>query len=84
MTDNPRRAAWSGYAFEQVCLHHIQQIKQRLGISGVLTEVCSWNYAGEGLREQIDLVTDRRDHVVNLCEIKYARGRYELTRAYTE
>ena len=84
MTDNPRRTAWSGYAFEQVCLHHIPQIKQRLGIAGVLTEVCSWNYAGEGQREQIDLLIDRRDHVVNLCEMKYSRGRYELTRAYTE
>ena len=41
--DSPERRAWSGYAFEQLCLHHIPQIKHKLGIAGVQSNVCSWN-----------------------------------------
>jgi len=84
MTDSPARTAWSGYAFEQVCLHHMPQIKKKLGIAGVLTEVCSWNSMENGTREQIDMVIDRRDQVVNLCEIKFSRAAYSLTRQYIE
>lgn len=42
MLDNPKRVAWMGYAFEQICLLHLPQIKQALGISGMLTEASSW------------------------------------------
>lgn len=76
--DSPRHRAWSGYAFEQVCLAHTQQVKSALGISGVATDVCSWH--GEGA--QIDLLLDRRDQVVNLCEIKYSLAPYELSHTY--
>lgn len=41
--DSPAHRAWSGYAFEQLCLHHIPQIKQKLGIAGVQSDICSWN-----------------------------------------
>jgi len=40
--ENARHRVWSGYAFEQVCLAHLPQIKQKLGISGVLTSAYSW------------------------------------------
>lgn len=82
MLDSPQRTAWSGYAFEQVCMHHIPQIKRQLGIAGVLTNVCSWNVSDGSSHEQIDLVIDRRDGVVNLCEIKYARAPYTLSAQY--
>ena len=79
MQDNPRRQAWQGYAFEQVCLHHVPQIKQKLGITGVLSEVCSWacksfvdKNGTEHKGTQIDLVIDRRDETVNLCEAKFS------------
>ena len=85
MLDNPARTAWSGYAFEQVCLQHVSQIKRRLGIAGVLTDVCSWfNEGDDGHRDQIDLVIDRRDQVINLCEIKFSRAPFELSRKYIE
>lgn len=84
MLDNPARTAWSGYAFESVCLLHLNQIKQRLGISGILTETCSWISDDKFSHQQIDLVIDRRDQVVNLCEIKFSKVRYELTRKYVE
>lgn len=76
--DSPAHRAWSGYAFEQVCLTHVEQVKRALGISGVATDVCSWS--GDGA--QIDLLLDRRDQVVNLCEVKFSLAPYELTRDY--
>ncbi|MDR1824380.1 MAG: ATP-binding protein [Bifidobacteriaceae bacterium] len=74
----PGHAAWSGYAFEQVCLHHIPQIKAKLGISGVLTSISSWRSSTHDPGAQVDLVIDRADHVVNLCEIKYCVGEYTI------
>ena len=81
-TDNANHRAWSGYAFEQVCLSHIIQIKKALGISGVHTDVSSWISRGEGSGAQIDLVIDRADRVINLCEIKFAKGPFEIDRSY--
>ncbi len=77
--DHSSRYAWAGLTFELLCMDHISQIKNRLGISGVLTEESSWFYKGEenGLSgAQIDLVLDRRDRVINLCEIKYSINEY--------
>ena len=63
--------AWSGYAFEQLCRIHIKQIKYKLGISGISTEVFSWRSKERREGAQIDLLISRRDGVVNLCEMKY-------------
>jgi hypothetical protein len=79
-------AAWSGYAFEMVCLLHLEQIKKRLGILGVLTEVSSWRSTeqkdGEGA--QIDLVIERGDKVINLCEAKYVSEPFDIDAKYAE
>lgn len=80
--DNTGHRAWSGYAFEQVCLAHIGQIKKALGISGIHTDVSSWISRGDGRGAQIDLVIDRTDKTINLCEIKFAKGPFEIDRAY--
>lgn len=80
MIDSPSRRAWSGYSFEQLCLHHIRQIKQKLGITGVQSDVCAWK--GEG--GQIDLLIDRRDQTINLCEMKFSQGEFEITKQYDE
>ena len=84
MLDNPARTAWSGYAFELVCLLHLNQIKQRLGVSGILTDTCSWISNDKSSHQQIDLVIDRRDQVVNICEIKFSWVKYEITKKYME
>ena len=91
MIDSPSHRAWCGYAFEQVCLHHIRQIKRALGIEGVQTSVCSWTLApsidANGKRQdgaQIDLVIDRRDQTVNLCEMKFSMKPFEITPSYLE
>lgn len=80
MVDSPSRRAWSGYSFEQLCLHHIHQIKQKLGITGVQSDVCAWK--GEG--GQIDLLIDRRDQIINMCEMKFSQGEFEITKQYDE
>ncbi len=76
--DNPAVRAWSGYAFEQVCLTHIAAIKQALGIQGVHTQTSAW--IGKGV--QIDLVIDRRDQVVNLCEMKFSLNTFTIDKRY--
>ncbi|MEM9885776.1 MAG: ATP-binding protein [Bacteroidota bacterium] len=82
--DLPAHRAWSGYAFEQVCLYHVQQIKKALGISGVLTYSSSWRSRQKEGGAQIDLVIDRRDHVINLCEMKFSMTPYTITKNYAE
>lgn len=83
--------AWSGYAFEILCLHHIRQIKETLGISGILCNAHTWackpftdadgrNWKGG----QIDLLLDRSDNVINICEMKYASDAYAITASYEE
>lgn len=81
-TTSPVRRAWEGLAFERVCLEHVSGIKRALGILGVETSVYAWRSAGKGSEAhgaQIDLVIDRADRVVNICEMKHSLGEYELT-----
>lgn len=82
MIDSPKHRVWSGYAFEQVCLAHLPQVKKALGISGVETETSSWKSAGSGKGAQIDLVIDRRDGIINLCEMKFSIGQYVIDKKY--
>src|SRR5674476_1040513 len=72
--DNPKHRAWSGYAFEQVCLCHLPQIKNALGISGVYSTTSSWRSATIKNGAQIDLVIDRRDHVINPVSYTHLRA----------
>lgn len=85
-TDNPSRRAWSGLAFEQVCMDHIQQIKRKLGIGGVLSREFSWSTNGDeenGINgAQIDLLIDRRDRVVSICEMKYSVNLFGINKDY--
>jgi hypothetical protein len=78
---------WRGYAFEQVGLWHIPQIKHKLGISGVSTNYSSWRSLGENTEKkkyQIDLVIDRNDRVINLCEMKYSDKEYNIDKDYND
>jgi uncharacterized protein len=78
--DSPAWRAWSGYAYESICLQHIAAIKKALGISGVYTEESSWVNKERSI--QIDLLIDRRDHVINLCEVKFTQDPFTLTKGY--
>ena len=78
--DSSMHRAWSGYAFEQLCLMHSAQIRRKLGISGVTTSSSSWRSRNSELGAQIDLVIDRNDRIINLCEMKYASGEFTITK----
>ena len=80
--DNPKQRAWAGFTFEQVCLSHIPQIKKKLGISGVITNATSWKSSQSEKGVQVDLVIDRRDQIINLCEVKYSIHPFSITKSY--
>jgi len=82
--DNPKHRAWSGYAFELIGLIHIDQIKKSLGISGVQTTTSSWIGSNETQKAQIDLVIDRRDHVISICEFKFSFDNFTINKQYAE
>ena len=85
-TGNPTINAWSGVAFERVCLEHIAQIKYALGISGVHTDVNAWQCKADPekglLGSQIDLLVVRKDQVINVCEMKYSESEYVVNAAF--
>lgn len=76
--------AWKGYAFENVCWNHIRQIKTALGISGVVTRESLWSKRGneENSGAQIDLIIERNDNVVNMCEIKFYSDVFAVNKDY--
>ena len=81
--NTPAVNAWCGLAFERVCMLHVDQIKQKLGIAGVSTEIKSWYCKADPdrglLGSQTDLLIVRRDNIINLCEIKYSEHEYAFT-----
>lgn len=75
--------SWSGYAFENLTLRHIPHIKKALGISGIYTEASSFYQKGNAEQQgvQIDLLIDRSDHAINLCELKFYNSEVVVTKA---
>lgn len=76
----PRQNTWYGLAFERICMLHIPQIKKRLGIEQIYTEYYSWRSKCSTPAAQIDLLIERADHLINLCEIKYSQSPYTITK----
>ena len=86
--DNPARRTWSGLAFEQICKDHVSQTKHKLGISGVLSNEYSWSTEKDEEKAvsgaQIDLLIDRRDNVISVCEEKYSVNKFGIDKYYNE
>ncbi|MGK0365008.1 MAG: AAA+ ATPase superfamily predicted ATPase [Saprospiraceae bacterium] len=82
--DSPSKRAWSGYAFEQVCIEHLPQIKKAIGIAGVVTQFSTWKSQNSDPGAQIDIVIDRRDRTINLCEVKFSVNSFSITKSYAE
>lgn len=80
----PSYTSWCGFAFEAVCLRHVDTIKQALGIAGVYTEASAWRYTpGAGEKgAQVDLLLDRADHCINLCEMKFSAEEFVIDKRY--
>jgi DNA-binding MarR family transcriptional regulator len=83
-TNSPQRNAWAGYAFEILTLLHTNEIKQALGISGVQTAIFAWRSETGKPAAQVDLVIDRKDGIVNLCEIKFCQTQFAINKGYEE
>ena len=80
--NKPVLNTWFGLAFERLCLQHLEQIKRALGISGVLTNTASWFTAATKDQQgaQIDLLIDRDDGIIDLCEMKYSKDKFSLSK----
>ncbi|MBC7890212.1 MAG: AAA family ATPase [Ferruginibacter sp.] len=76
--------SWSGTAFESVCMKHGLQLKRSLGIESVHTEISMWRYRPQTGEQgaQIDLLIDRQDQCINVCEIKFSIDEYEISKKY--
>ena len=80
--DNAQYKAWSGYTFELICLTHIKEIKLALGISGMNTEESAWRGSTNENGAQIDLIIDRKDGIIHLCEMKFAKEPFQVDKKY--
>ena len=81
---SPSVISWMGLAFEDVCWNHIRQIKQALGINGVITEESPWNINADNTKggTQIDLIINRDDRFICMCEMKFTRGYFDIKKSY--
>lgn len=77
---------WCGYAFENICLKHIAQIKKALSIGGVYSTASSFLKKGTSAENgaQIDLLLDRNDQIINIFEIKFYNKPFALTQEYAQ
>lgn len=74
--------SWSGYAYENICLQHVDKIKTALGIAGVHTRHFSFFSKPTDEKEgvQIDLLIDRADNAISICEVKFYNDEFSLTK----
>lgn len=78
--------SWSGYAFESVCIKHLPQLKKALSIAGVYSEASGFVHKGNEEQKgvQIDLVLDRKDHTINLFEMKFYNAVWSIGKGEAE
>ena len=85
LCNSPKYRSWAGYAFENVCLKHVEGIKKALGIAGMQTTHASWHHRPKSQSDrgtQIDLLIDRSDRCINLCEMKFSIGEFTIDKRY--
>lgn len=84
--DSQSVTSWMGVSFELVCLRHHNQIKKALGISGMATSVSTWhckpNEKEQTPGAQIDMIIERADRMIHLCEMKFSEGVYHISQDY--
>ncbi len=78
--------AWQGLTFETICMEHHEQIKKALGISGMATQVSTWRCEADEKEKlsgaQIDMIIERADRMIHLCEMKFSQKPYNITADY--
>lgn len=81
----PKYKSWAGYVFETICMRHIRQIIKSLELTVVAEKASYWSYFPKNSKErggQIDLVIDRADQCINLCEIKFWNSEFVVNELY--
>jgi hypothetical protein len=79
-------AGWCGYAFENICIKHADQIKKALQIGGINSTQSSWYWPGDKKENgaQIDLLIDRADRCINICEMKFSTRPFVIDKKYVK
>lgn len=76
--------SWSGLAFENICLQHIKQIKEALKITVIYTEETAWKGSANDQQAQIDMLIERADRIIHVCEIKFAKASFTIDKKYAQ
>ena len=86
MASTPSFRSWSGLAFENICIDHVDKIRQALKIEGIFSQSGAWHTRGDDVipGAQIDLLIDRADNIINICEIKFSETPYIITADYAK
>jgi len=70
--------SWAGYTFETICLKHANKLIEKLELSSLVIGAIPWRFISnknpnenESNGAQIDLILQRNDGSVTLCEIKF-------------
>lgn len=82
--NSPSWKSWSGLAFERLCFYHINQIQSALKIDAIDNTISTWQTKDKQRGAQIDLLIDRADRVVNICEIKFSKAEFIITKDYAK
>lgn len=77
---------WMGRSFELICMKHHKQIKSALGIKGMSTSLSTWHVKANkeaGITGgQIDMIIERADRIIHLCEMKFSTDTYHIKPEY--
>lgn len=82
LSSTPQVASWQGFSFELLCLLHLDEIKKALGIDRILNDASAWRSKSAEWNTQVDLVIERADRNINLCEMKFSTGMYAIDKSY--
>lgn len=80
-TNSAAWTSWAGLAFELVCFNHLDQIKKGLALQSIACNASPWRYEDEAQSAQIDLIIERADRVIHLCEMKFYKSQYILSKS---
>jgi len=84
ITKSQSWVSWSGLAFERLCFSHISQIKKTLKIEAIACDIAPWIKSDKKEGAQIDMVIDRADRIINVCEIKFANSDFIIDKSYAK
>ncbi len=82
ISNTAKYRSWAGFAFESLCIRHSNRIKKALGIHGIFSQESSWYFKGNQQQPgfQIDMLIDRSDNSINICEMKFYATDFELSK----